>query len=301
MQGRSEYRAFMHNGVKRGYLLYLPREAGSLPLPLVMALHGGGGSARKWATYTQYGFERLADSAPFLLVYPDGLEGQWNDGREIEQSYAHRTRVDDEGFLSSLLEYLCNTLPADRNRVFVTGASNGGMMALVLAARHADQIAAIAPVIASFPERVAAGLSPAEPVSVLMINGTEDPLVPWEGGFVRIGKQTRDRVLSVEQTVAFWRRADGCVSEPVTSDWPDLNPQDGTRTRQTVYAGGRNGTEVWLIAIGGGGHTWPGRQEWRGPLLKMVLSGVVGRKGRDFDATDVIWEFFRTHPKQDRL
>lgn len=300
LKGRSEYHAFSHNGIQRGYLLYLPQDIGAGPLPLVMALHGGGGSSKKWATYTQYGFERLADDAPFILVYPDGLEGQWNDGREIKQSYAHRNHVDDLGFLSSLIEYLCNTLPVDRGRVFVTGASNGGMMALVLAARHPEQIAAIAPVIASIPARVAGSLAPSEPVSVLIMNGKEDPLVPWQGGFVKIGRQTRDQVIPTEQTVEFWRQVNGCGAEGMTTGLPDLDPGDGTRAWQTVYSGGRAGTEVWLIGIEGGGHTWPGRVEWRGPLLKAVASGFVGRKCRDFDATDVIWEFFRTHPKQVR-
>lgn len=301
-KGKAEYRTFSHQGVQRAYLLYLPpAEADAGPLPLVLALHGGGGSAKKWAAYTQGGFERLADAAPFFLAYPEGLQGQWNDGREIKQSYAHRNRVDDLGFLSSLIEYLCNTLPVDRNRVFVTGASNGGMMTLVLAARHAEQIAAIAPVIASIPERVAAELAPSEPVSVLIINGKEDPLVPWQGGAVRIGRQTRDQVVSTEQTAAFWRHVNGCRPEGDTTALPDLDPKDNTRAFQTVYRGGRAGAEVWLIGIEGGGHTWPSRMEARGrPLLKAVLSGFVGRKCRDFDATDVIWEFFRTHPKPDR-
>ncbi len=297
LKGKAEYRAFSHDGRQRGYLLYLPPGTSAGPLPLVMALHGGGGSSKKWATYTQYGFERLADAAPFILVYPDGLEGQWNDGREITQSYAHRNQVDDLGFLSALIEYLCNTLPVDRNRVFVTGASNGGMMALLLAARHPEQIAAIAPVIASIPARVAADLAPGEPVSVLLINGKEDPLVPWQGGFVKIGRQTRDQVIPTEQTVEFWRQVNGCGAEGITTGLPDLDPGDGTRAWQTVYSGGKAGTEVWLIGIEGGGHTWPGQVEWRGPLLKAVASGFVGRKCRDFDATDVIWEFFRTHPR----
>jgi polyhydroxybutyrate depolymerase len=263
----------------------------------VVALHGGGGSAKGWPTYTDFGFEKLADRAPFILVYPEGLEGQWNDKRGVSRFYAHKNDIDDVGFLAALIEHLVKTHPIDKNRVFVTGASNGGMMAHYLAATHPDKIAAIATVISAIPTNLQGKLHPSKPLSVLMINGTEDPLVRWEGGVVRLGKTEHGSVISTEDTVAFWVKHNRCRLAPEVEELPDRDRRDGTTVTRYVYSGGQKGTEVLLYKVVGGGHSWPAHEDKRRLLPRAIVDNVVGKKSRDIDACEVIWDFFKHHPR----
>lgn len=139
----------IHNGLKRTYWLHIPppQFAGQL-LPLVFALHGGGGSGRKMAGFT--GFNRLADREGFMVAYPDGVEKHWNDGRDLARYRAQRENIDDVGFIAHLMDTLEKDYPVDPGRIYVTGASNGALMSYRLACELTDRIAAIAPVIWNF-------------------------------------------------------------------------------------------------------------------------------------------------------
>lgn len=237
------------------------------------------------------GFNRLADTEGFLVVYPDaarfpGAKPNWNDGRGVEEYPAHRDGVDDVGFLSVLIDHLAKTYGIDRGRVYVTGASNGAIMAFRLACESSERITAIAPVIGSMAENLAGICAPSRPVSLLMINGTDDPLVPWGGGDVRFGRQRLGRVLSVHEAIRFWVRHNRCDPWPGISPVPDADPSDGTRVVRETYGWCRQGTEVALYRIEGGGHTWPGGYPY-------APRSVIGATSRDIDGTRVIWEFFR--------
>ncbi|MEJ2456254.1 MAG: PHB depolymerase family esterase [Candidatus Thiodiazotropha sp.] len=290
---------FEHDGRTRSYFLYLPSAASrSQPLPLLLALHGGGGSAKRWPAYTNGCFERLAETQPFLLVYPEGVQGHWNDERDYPSSYAHRNEIDDLGFLTALIDYLVTAYPVDRNRVYVAGVSNGGMMTHYLAGRASERIAAIATVIASLPEKFSGRLRPSAPVSVLMINGTKDPLVPWDGGMVKFGRRENGKVLSVDETVRFWVEQNRCDTDPGVIELPDLDPSDGTRVSKTTYGAGARHTEVVLYSVFEGGHTWPSHERKSGLLRKLLIDPLVGRQSGDIDACEVIWDFFKSHPRQ---
>lgn len=299
VSSQQEKHILKHDKIDRSYALYVPRRRDEAQLvPLVVALHGGGGSAKEWPAYTDFGFEKLADRAPFILVYPEGLEGQWNDKRGVSRFYAHKNDIDDAGFLAALIERLIKTQPIDKDRVFVTGASNGGMMAHYLAAAHADKIAAIATVISSIPTNLQGKLHPSKPLSVLMINGTEDPLVRWEGGAVTFGKADNGSVISTEDTVAFWVKHNRCRLAPEVEELPDRDRRDGTTVTRYVYSGGQKGTEVLLYKVAGGGHTWPAHEDKRRLLSKIIVDKAVGKKSRDIDACEVIWDFFKNHPRE---
>ena len=274
--------------------MYLSRA----PRPLVIGLHGGGGSAKEWPAYTNNGFETLAEKESFILVYPNGIKGQWNDGREVQSFYSQKNNIDDAGFLAGLIDFLIQNYPVDKQKVFVTGASNGGMMAHVFAGKYANKIAAIAAVISTIPLNMKDKLKPEAPVSVLMMNGTKDPLVQWEGGVVKFGKKATGYVISTEETVQFWVKNNKCASSPTITDLPDKDPSDGTNVKQAIYSGGTSGTEVILCTVINGGHAWPAYQDKRGGLLKGLVDNVVGKKSRDIDACETIWEFFKSHPKK---
>jgi polyhydroxybutyrate depolymerase len=271
-------------GLKRTYIVHLPvgYEKGK-SMPLLFVLHGGGGDGRKVARLT--GFSRAADSAGFIVVYPNAVNGHWNDGRQVRRFKSQRTDIDDVGFIAKLADRFVRDLGADPLRVYVTGISNGGMMCHRLACELSSRIAAIAPVAAALPEPMVDSCRPERGVSVLAINGTADPLVPWEGGGVGL-RAKRGEVISVPATVEFWVRANGCGTDPEIAEMPGIDPYDGIRVVRERYSGGRDSSEVVLYRVEGGGHTWPSGAR---------RAARFGETARDIDATRVILEFFLKH------
>lgn len=233
------------------------------------------------------GLNAIADTAGFLVAYPDGVEKNWNDGRAVEASRAHREQIDDVGFVDAVLEDIARRHPVDPKRVYATGISNGAFMSHWLGAERSSRFAAIAPVVGGMAPTIAADFGPAEPVSVLVLQGTEDPLVPYAGGAIKYG---RGQTVSTDSTLKKWVRHDGC-GEPMIEDLPDRDPEDGTTIRRTTWSGGRDGAEVVLYRIEGGGHTWPGGSQY-------LPQGLIGRVSREIDANAVIWDFFLRHPKK---
>lgn len=277
-------------GLNRTYRLYVPlAHDKSKAVPLVIALHGGGGTGLNMERLTLGGFNRLAAGEGFVVVYPDGVDRHWNDGRGIQEYRAHREDVDDVGFIAALIEHLHQTLGIDRARVYATGISNGGLFSQRLARELAPRIAAIGVVAVSMSDKIAQMRPPARPISVLLMPGIDDPLVPWGGGDIGFrGSRPAGRVLSVADTVAAWTGLNRCPPRADVAMEPDRDPNDGTRVRWEAYAPCAEGTEVVLYAVEGGGHTWPGGWQY-------LPERLIGRTSRDIDANHVIWSFFKKH------
>lgn len=274
-----EARTMMHDAVERAFLLRLPRGVHDVAgLPLVLVLHGGHGSGEKVARVTA--FADAADRHGFVAVFPDAAGTHWNDGRGQPGETA-----DDVGFLAALADRLVEEFRLDRHRVYATGISNGGMMALRLGSEATDRFAAIACVAASVPEPVFRKRRPSAPLPVLIINGDADPVVPWEGGEVRVQSNALGRVASTEETVRFWVEHNGCAPAPQITWLPDADPDDGMRVRVETYGGGANDARVTLYVVEGGGHAWPGGEQY-------LPDWVIGKTARDIDATEAIWRFF---------
>ena len=270
--------SMQYAGVGRTYLLHLPPAYNGVDaLPLLFAFHGGGGEGEGMARVTH--LNDIADERDFIVVYPDGINNNWNDGRpEVNPG------VDDVGFISALIEELKREYSIDAERVYSTGISNGGMFSFRLACELSDKIAAVAPVAALMGEDLSRTCSPPRPVPVMLIMGTEDPLVPWEGGEIGGDRLERGRAISAPATVSFWVEVDGCTESPVVEYLADTDPGDRTRVRQETYSGGRDGTEVIMLAVEGGGHTWPGGEQY-------MRERVIGVTSYDIDAGEVIWDF----------
>ncbi|MFA4945211.1 MAG: PHB depolymerase family esterase [Lentisphaeria bacterium] len=243
---------FRFGGRERSCYRHLPPTYESAArLPVVLALHGGGkGDAAQMAAHT--GFCELADREGFIAVFPNGVDGQWNDGRGRTYYKTDNTDVDDIGFISALIDRLVETHNGDPERIYVTGISNGGHMALRLGCEISSRLAAIAPVCASIPKNIYGNCTPAAPLPVLLMNGTDDPLVPWNGGSIRFFRKTMGEVVSTEQTVQFWVQHNHCDPAPVVRKLPDKDPGDGSTVRVSTYTGGNDGSEVILYAIEGG-------------------------------------------------
>ena len=246
------------------------------PAPLLMVLHGSAGSGEDMMTVTRRGFERLADKEKFVVVYPDALERRWND---------QGGTVDDVGFLLAIVDKLVADGLVDKNRIYVAGISNGGMMAQRLACEQADRIAGIATVAGGLPEPLQATCKPARALPVLVIHGTEDPIVPWSGGAVA-GFEDFGKVLSARETAKFWAANNRCGDGGVIAAEPDRDPKDGTRVKMEVFASCPAGAAVKLAAVEGGGHTWPGGYQY-------LPERFIGRTSQDVDANMLIWDFFK--------
>lgn len=294
-QGSDERGSFEFEGLKRTYHIHIPANHDKLKkAPLVLALHGRGGNGESMVLVTKKGFNKLADRDKFVVAYPDGIEFNWNDGRMDEEANdrAHRDSLNDVGFLSSLIDTLIKNYNVDPKRVYVTGISNGAMMAYRMAAEISSKIAAIAPVDGNIPVELLPSYQPTRPVSLLAINNTNDPLVPFGGGDIIGGifKTKLGKVMSVEETIKFWVNYNKCKNQPIMTEEPDRDPDDGTRIRREVYPGGKEGTEVILYTVDGGGHTWPGG-------FQYLPSWIIGKTSRDMDSNEVIWEFFKKHAR----
>ncbi|MDY6821925.1 MAG: PHB depolymerase family esterase [Deferribacterota bacterium] len=280
-------------GLERTYLVHIPPSYGkNKSMPLLIALHGGGGTSKSMVNITEGGLNTLADKEGFIVVYPDGFDKHWNDGRSREETRykTQEENIDDVGFISTLISYFIKELNIDSKRVYVTGMSNGAMMSYRLACELAEKIAAVAPVAGNMPQNLSLTCSPSKPISVLAINNVNDPLMPLEGGDVTLpfGSIKLGKVLSVSEMVMFWVNHNHCSSQPLISYEPDKDPQDGTRVKKEVYDRCKDGTEVILYAIEGGGHTWP--DGWQ-----YLPERVVGKTSKDIDANEVIWNFFKKH------
>lgn len=270
------------DGLTRTYHVHVPAALDGGPAPLVLVFHGGGSNGPATERLTR--FTALADREGFVVVFPDGVGHNWNDGREVARSQAHRDRVDDVAFVDALLDAVARQRAIDPRRVYATGISNGGIFSHYLAAHLAGRIVAIASVVGGIADPHDAWLRPQRPVSVLILQGTSDPLVPYRGGSVAFG---RGRIIGTEDAARRWAALDG-AGPPREESLPGGGGRCGGL--RTVYPGGRDGTEVVMVRLDGGGHTWPGGAQYLPALL-------IGRVCRDFDATRVIWEFFKAHPR----
>lgn len=282
-----------YGGYDREYHVYSPAglEKGK-KYPLVFALHGGGGTARGMRRLTFKKFEELAEKDKFIIVYPQGVEKNWNDGRGDSTRKAQRENIDDAGFLLAAAEKTAAAYPADLRNLFFTGMSNGAFMSSAMACLHADRVRAIAPVAGSISENLARYCKPSGPVPVLMMNGDKDRLVHWEGGDVTgpFGRRKFGKALAVLSALDFWLKAGACGKDKPTLEKLDA-ADDGTSSERTTYADCAPGTEVSLIKISGGGHTWPGG-------LSYLPEALIGRTSRDFNACEESWKFFKRHVKK---
>jgi polyhydroxybutyrate depolymerase len=264
------------SGMDRTYTLHVPPGD---PVGLVLSLHGGGGTGVGQRGLTD--FDAVADAHNLLVVYPDGFEKSWADGRGA--SPADRRHVDDVGFLVALAAKLQSDYNIAPGHVFATGMSNGGFMANRLACDRADVFAAIAPVAGTLGAGVAC--NPSRPVSVLEAHGTADPLVPFKGGNVH-GRGGISHSISVNGMVDKWRSVDGCQGDPSAQVLPAVG--DGTVVHRFDSAACAASTEVVLYQIDDGGHTWPGGKQY-------LPQAIIGRTSRALDASEVIAQFFLAH------
>ncbi|MGB2609398.1 MAG: PHB depolymerase family esterase [Isosphaeraceae bacterium] len=274
------------DGISRNYLVFAPKRFDK-PLPMVLALHGGGSNARQMERYTR--FNDLAAKEGFLVVYPEAVDGNWNDGRGIEGVRAQQENIDDVKFVRTILDCMSKEHKIDRSRVFCTGISNGAFMSHRLATEASDVITAIAPVVGGMAPAMAKKFHPDQPVSILIIQGDADPLVPVRGGMVGFPRgRKRGQVIPTEETISLYLRRNGNQGDPTVTTL-DRDEKDGTSVEIRRYPDGPGGVKTQVYIVRNGGHTWAGR-----PLYLPEM--LIGKASQEFSATEVIWEFFKSYP-----
>lgn len=281
----------------RHVLLATPKQLPPGPRPLVILLHGHGGSAAQLLGEQRSAaplsvWLQIADREGWLLVAPDGLKGAdghpgWNDCRS---DAANNPRSDDVGLIAALIDEMVARHQADPARVYLMGMSNGGMMTFRVAATLGDRLAAFSAVSASMPADL--GCAPAKvPLSALIVSGTADPLVPYAGGDVHfMSKVSRGRVLGVEASTAFWRDLAHLPAEPSRREsLPHRDATDPTRAQRIVWGADPAKLQVELLRIDGGGHIEPSLSE----RPRRVYTAVVGPQNGDLEVAEEAFMFFK--------
>ena len=258
-----------HDGLSRNYILYVPDtyQAGT-PAPLVMNFHGYTSDANAQMFYGD--FRKIADTAGFLLVHPQGTRylgnTHWNVG-----GWTNGSTVDDVGFVDALIDSLSVEYSIDPKRVYSTGMSNGGYMSYLLACQLSHKIAAIASVTGSMTTEIYNSCDPKHPTPIMQIHGTADPVVPYNGNAWS---------KSMADVMSYWIRFNACDPTPTIFRVPDINMSDGSTAEQFVYSSGNNGVTNEHFKVTNGAHTWPG--------TNFSSPGT----NQDFNASLEIWKFF---------
>jgi len=289
-----EHETIQNAGKIREYFIYVPsyysREE---PIPLLMVFHGAAGKVWRFGACT--GFNDLSEKHGFISVYPKGLNDHWNDGRETEKFAQHDHEIDDIAFVVALIDELKSTYNIDKNKIFATGISNGGLFSQRLAVEQTHLFAAVASVAAQMAEPLSRSFNPQGPISVMIINGTEDPLVPYSGGelnnfelfprFSRfIKKPSKGTVISTDANIRLWLEHNKIYNLPVIEKIPDID-NDGVTAERVAWIGRQKEVSVVLYKIIGGGHTWPGGKQY-------LPEKQIGKTCKDINASKIIWDFF---------
>lgn len=271
------------NGLERHYLVHIPASYDpTYPTPVLLAFHGGGANADNMVKFS--GLNEKSDKEGFIVVYPygSGLLKKFltfNAGNCC--GYAMRHQIDDVEFTRRILDDLTRRVYVDIHRIYATGMSNGAMMVYRLASELSDRIAAIAPVAGTMGTET---VVTTRAVSVIHFHGSADKNLPIHGGYGRGLSGTN--FYSVENSIRKWVKVNGCRQEPIVDTIPD-RALDGTTIVRKSYGECKEGAEVMLVIIEGGGHTWPGQQ----PSTK-----ILGKSTKNISANDLMWDFFMRHP-----
>lgn len=267
------------NGVTRNYLLYVPPGQSGKRLPAFIMMHGSGSTDTQQERYSN--FDAFAQAHSLVVMYPQGIDKHWNDGRVI----GHESMADDIGFMKAMLAEVTAQGLIDPKRVYAAGISNGGFMAQHMACVMPDPLAGIAVVAASQP--VDAACSSARPMPVIFFHGTADKFVPFDGGPIAPQFGNRGTAMSNAQAVATWQKRNDCGAATRKQIVPAKDASDSLPVTIETYSCPA-GLGLENVIVQGGGHSWPGAHQ--GWLVTKILGPVTD----NINANDTMWSFFQS-------
>lgn len=283
----------------RKYYLHVPRSYGAeesiLPqqgkgagpeVPLLLALHGEESSARELARVSR--FQPLSASDGFILVYPEADGHGWNDAQE--SGTGRIDPADDVGFLASLVAELSNKYRIDQRRIYLVGDSKGALMAFRAVCELPGLFAAVASVNGSLPVSIAEGCSSLRPISVAMVNGTADGVVPFDERVrSRMRRSDLGPLVPAESAVRFFARLNGCEDRPSVSHERGVDIHSDTPIFRAVYRDCQSNKQVVQFVIPKGGHRWP--EPAAGSMTRLLAGKLGAAQAFNPDISQFIWEF----------
>jgi polyhydroxybutyrate depolymerase len=270
--------------VERTYLAYIPRDLPERPA-LIIALHGTDMNMETMRSWTGYELDKLADEYGFIVLYPNGYKGNWNDFRKNSPTAARKENIDDVGFLQQLANSFVKSHQVDLKKIFVFGFSNGGQMAMRLAIEKPDFFSAVCVVSATLPTTATYG-GPKEGATsrIMFVEGTKDPIVPYQGGVGSLlGLQKIGDFISANETAETFAKRNGITGIP-----EETKVRNGSSGISPSVEGKRwnkfGDTYVELFTVNGGGHEIPQ------PVF--TFPRLLGKTQHDFNSIEQAVEFF---------
>ena len=249
---------------------------------LIFIFHGSHSSAETIRQQTAYQFDYLANDNNFIAVYPSGFEGSWNDCRASANYSANTNNIDEPAFITAMIEYFDKQYKINLEQVFVLGLSNGGQLVYRLAHEMPTRFAGFAAIAANPPSAdnfdcIASG----KPVSMAILNGTEDPLNPYNGGLVDVyGDTSRGHVISSIDNGDYWRTLANLdqFSETI------LTKETDNSVIKAHWTSAQVAQQVALFTFNNSGHVIPSS--------KVKFQRIRGPNPAELEASELIWQFF---------
>ncbi|MCW7494295.1 alpha/beta hydrolase-fold protein [Leptospira sp. 2 VSF19] len=266
---------------KRTYMVHYPKKWDGSPVPLLVALHGRFGSGSSMIKQTK--LDLLSDSKGFVVVFPDGFKRSWADGRG--NTPADQNKINDVVFIESIVKRLIAEGSVNSKEIFLVGHSNGGFMAQRLAVEKPELWKGVVSVAAQLSvSTLKRKLSlKTKPVSIGIIAGTEDPLVPYSGGYVRDGGE----ILSVDDSIQRWKEWNSC-GDVVTKKSKSFKEDEAEIKLDFFrYESCAENTKVGLIQLNGLGHSWPGET----PMIPFINQGKTTKV---ISGSELVWDFMES-------
>jgi len=272
-------------GRNRTYVIHLPKNYNdTIQYPIALVLHGAMGTGTKYSKTTK--FSKIGDKEGFISIFPNGMYKSWADARGV--SKASKKDVDDVKFLTKLIDKISHKYSVNSSKIYVAGISNGGFMVQTLACEVPKKFTAFASIISSLPDNLSNKCSKKRNTPVLLMNGTQDNYVPYNGGemprFTKGGK-----ILSTPKTIEHWKNINQTTNLPKIDSIQNFDKTDGSGVVKHTYFKNEI-PQVVLYKIIGGGHGVPGSYTKRNPRIFKL-----GYVNQDIIAEQEIWNFFKQH------
>jgi len=265
------------NEDQRTFYVHLPEvyRKEDKKLPVVIIFHGTVADANKIKNYTK--FNDFANKKGIIVVYPEYIGNFDWDLKPAEHSK-------DIKFTSKMVDFLVKNYKVDKSRIYAAGYSSGAEMNYLLACTLPDKIAAFAPVCGNMRKSYVAECRANKPVPILLVHGTGDPYEKWDGNPLK-------EMISVDEVLNFWKNKNKCSGKYKETVFPHKNPAEESLTTAQLYVNDtcKNNSEVSILKIEGGGHTWPGSP------TSVRIETFLGKTNYDVEGNDIIWDFFSKH------